>query len=220
MSDRTPTVAVFYDYVCPYAYVGLHRARRLARDHDLAFEWLPWEIHPDTAARGEELDREKDGSSWVDTLADELGLELEGPGRAMNSNLALRAAEVAKDQGADAFERYHDAIFEAVWARGEDLSTGEAVARVAGQAGLDGEQLLEDALHQAYQTRLDLVDEHAVTLGIQRVPTFVFGDQRIVGNDRFEPSLARPVEAFLERRKHIGDEATTLEADTGLAVLY
>ncbi len=217
MSPNAPRIYVFYDYVCPYAYIGNLRADRLAREFDVEIEHLPWEIYPETAAGGEQSDFEPPESytSWVEDLAAELGAGLTAPEQAINSNLALRGAEYAKDEGV--FEAYHEAAFEAVWSHGRNLSDRDVLGEVVETAGLDVDAFFEDVTHHAYQARLDLIDDFATQLGVQRVPTFVFGDQRIVGNDRYEPSLKQPLEAFLERRKHIGEEwTTTLEFDTGL----
>ncbi|MFA5862456.1 MAG: DsbA family protein [Candidatus Thermoplasmatota archaeon] len=218
MTDATrPRVYVFYDYSCPYAYVGNLRAKRLAAELSLEVVHLPWEIHPTTAAAGEPRVSPR-ATGWVDTLAAEVGGKLGFPDRHPNTNLALRGAEYAKDQGA--FAAYHKGCFEAFWSQASDISDERVLADVAKAAGMDPVAFLKGIRHQAYQARLDEIDRFATKLGVQRVPTFVFGDQRIVGNDRFEPSLRQPLKAFLERWGEFGDDSTTtLEEDVGLEVL-
>ncbi len=217
----SPTVYVFYDYVCPYAYIGKQRADELERTYDVQIEMLPWEIYPNAVPSGEEHDFEppEDYIGWVEAMADEVDVALDGPDIGINSNLALRGALYAREQGDEVFDAYNDAVFEAVWTDGLDIGDREVLAGIVEEIGLDPEAFFEAIEHHSYQYRLDLIDEAAEEdLGIKRVPTFVFGDQRIVGNDRFEPSLKAPLEAFLERRKSIGDDwTTTIEHDTGLA---
>ncbi len=223
MSEPAPAVYVVFDYVCPYAYVGKHRADELAREYDVQITYLPWEIFPNAIPEGEEIDASypDDYQRWVDELAQEVDVTLDGPDESINSNLALRGALYAADQGDQTFDAYHDAAFEAAWTQGRNLGHRTVLEDVADQAGLDPDRFFEAIDHHAYQFRLDMIKDRVEDeLGAQRVPTFVFGDQRIVGNDRFEPSLKRPLEAFLERRKELGEDWTsTLEADVGLARL-
>ncbi len=204
-----PTVHVFYDYVCPYAYIGWERTKALERRFDVEFTFLPWEIHPTTDPAGEAYEHEPPEANveWLERLAGEVDVDLDGPDVGVNSNLALRGAELARDRGA--FRDYHEAAFQAVWQEGRNLGDEAVLRTVAGEAGLDPDAFLEAVRHPAYQARLDGVDRAAEALGVQRVPTFVFGDQRIVGNDPFDGSLVGPLEAFLERWKALGPDGTT-----------
>lgn len=217
---QRPRVHVFYDYVCPYAYLGWLRAQRLAAELDVEFVWLPWEIYPTTDPPGEPYEpgsHSGDVPDWFGRLAAELDVELNGPDMGVNSNLALRGAELAKDRGPRTFQAYHEAAFEAIWKEGRNLGDEAVLRDVAKRAELDPDAFLDGIRHHAYQARLDAIDEAAGRLGVQRVPTFVFGDQRIVGNDPFEGSLRAPLEAFLERWKVLGAEhATTLADDVDL----
>lgn len=219
--DETPTIHVFFDYVCPYAYIGKHRADALEREYDVEIAWLPWEIYPNAIPEGRVIDYEPPEASrnYLQRLADEVNVELESPGVSINSNLALRGMLFAKDEGV--LDAYHEAAFEAIWSQGENLGDREVLADVAEEADLDPERFFEQIDHNSYQWRLDRIDEAAQNeLGITRVPTFVFGDQRIVGNDPFEPSLKEPLEAFLERRKELGPQATTtIETDLSVTRL-
>jgi predicted DsbA family dithiol-disulfide isomerase len=218
--DEAPTLHVFFDYTCPYAYIGKHRADRLEREYDVEINYLPWEIHPSAFPEGRVIDYDPPEAStnYLERLADEVDVDLDGPNVMINSNLALRGALFARDEGA--FEAYHDRAFETVWSEGENLGDPDVLAGVAEEAGLDPDRFLEQIDHHTYQWRLDQINDAALNdIGVTRVPTFVFGDQRIVGNDPFEPSLKQPLEAFLERRKDLGEATTTLETDLDIARL-
>lgn len=223
MSSSSPTVYVVFDYVCPYAYIGKQRADILAREYDIEIKYLPWEIYPNAIPEGEEIGGDYPDAyrDWLDALADEVDGSLVGPDRSVNSNEALKGALYASDQGQEVFEAYHEGAFEAIWSRGENLGHRDVLSGVVDGAGMDTEGFFEAIEHHAYQFRLNMIKRRVEDrLGIQRVPTFVFGDQRIVGNDRFEPSLKKPLEGFLERRKALGaDGSSTLENDVGLAGL-
>jgi len=222
MSDPAPVYVVF-DYVCPYAYVGKHRADALERTYDIDVTYLPWEIYPSALPEGQPVEGDAPDryEQWVDGLADEVDATLDGPDTSTNSNLALKGFLYARDQGEQAGQAYHSAAFEAVWSEGRNLGREAVLRDVAEEAGLDPDDLLETVDHRSYQFRLERIKRYVEEeLGVQRVPTFVFGDQRIVGNDPFEPSLKQPLEAFLERRKALGgDWTSTLEHDLGLHAL-
>ncbi len=221
MSSSSPTLYVVFDYVCPYAYIGKRRADILAREHGVEVQYLPWEIYPGTVPEGRASggDYPEKASEWVASLAEEVDLSLSGPDRSVNSNLALKGSLYASDQGESSFEAYHEAAFEALWTRGENLGDRDVLSSVVEEAGLELERFFASINHHSYQFRLDVIKRRVEQdLGVQRVPTFVFGDQRVVGNDSFEGSLRRPFEAFLERRKALGEDwASTLATDVGLA---
>lgn len=212
-----PRIYAFFDYTCPYAYIGWGRARRLTDELGVEVKWVPWELWDTTAPPGEPFAYDPPAShpyrAWPDRLAAEVGLRLSRPKLAMNTGLALRGAEYAKDQGPEAFERYHQLVFEAVWQQGLNIGHEKVLAGLAGEAKLDPEDFRKAIWHPAYTARLVEARQKADALGVQRVPTFVFGDQRVVGNDAFEPSLRAPVAAWLERVQAFSGEGSSLEDD-------
>lgn len=220
-----PRVYVFFDYNCPWSYVGKLRVDRLRDRFDLEVVWCGWELHPTIAPEG----RPTPGVQGVRTdpvegpmgaLADELGETFYWPPVGSNTRLALRGLEHAEDQGTEAAEAYHEAVFEAVWQDGENVGDLDVLAGIADEAGLDPGVFREAVDHPAYGARLQAVDEKAEALGLVRRPTFVFGDQRIAGTDAFEPSLVKPLEAFIDRwERHGPGHTTTLEEDKGLDIL-
>jgi protein-disulfide isomerase len=111
-------------------------------------------------------------------------------GRFRNSAFATEAAECAADQGR--FMAMHDSLL----ARRREWSTlgpaTEALARIARDAGLDGEQF--DACVRAQRKRDDIRTRKTVAMAmkIYGTPTFILpGDQRLLG--------AQPVETFRAR---------------------
>ena len=71
--DEAPTIHVFFDYTCPYAYIGKHRADRLEREYDVEINYLPWEIHPSAFPEGRVIDYDPPEAStnYLERLADE-----------------------------------------------------------------------------------------------------------------------------------------------------
>lgn len=220
-----PRVYVFFDYNCPWSYVGKLRVDRLRERFELEIVWCGWELFPTIAPEG----RPTPGVEGVRTdpvegpmgaLADELGETFYWPPVGSNTRLALRGLQHAEAQAPGAARAYHGAVFEAVWQAGENVGDLDVLAGLADEAGLDPGVFREAVDRPAYDEPLQLVDEKAEALGLVRRPTFVFGDQRIVGTAAFEPSLVKPLEAFIARwERHGPEQTTTLEEDKGLSAL-
>lgn len=128
-----------------------------------------------------------------------------------------RGRALARAKGTDVFDTYHEAVFEAIWQEGRNVGDPEVLAEVVSGAGLDADELLGSLHHSWVGGALERASGAVDRLALTRRPTFVFGDQRIVGTDAFEPSLAGPLEAFVERWEQDGPQAVaTLEEDPGL----
>lgn len=220
-----PRVYVAYDYGCAYSYVGKLRADALDERLDVEWVWLPWEMYPSIPDEGEPLEDvdtagEHPVEGLVGELADEIGETLYWPPRAPNTQAALLGAQVARETGPEVFERYHAGCFEAVWKQGLNLGDEAVLASIADAAGLAPERFLDRLDGETAWSRVANAQDAVDRLGLTRRPTFVFGDQRIVGTDAFEPSLAGPLEAFVDRWQRYGPERTSrLEVDASLQEL-
>lgn len=220
-----PRVYVFYDHGCAYSCVGKQRADVLDERFDIEWVWVPWEIYPSIPEEGEAIEGvdeagEHPVEGLVGELADELGERLYWPPRAPNTELALRGAELLRREEHPAFARYHAAVFEAVWKEGRNVGDPTVLAEIAEDAGVE-EGLFPQALDSPTLDRaLERARAATERLALTRRPTFVFGDQRVVGTDAFEPSLAQPLAAFVDRWRRYGPEQTSrLEEDKELGAL-
>lgn len=225
MPGPRPTVYVAYDYGCAYSCVGMRRAQRLDEHLDVDWVWIPWEMYPSIPEEGEAIDGVDEPATYPvkglpGRLADEFGERLYWPPAAPNTEAALRGAKVARREGREAFEAYHERVFEAVWEHGENVGDVDVLASIADQAGLDPETFRKQLDSQDLDEHLEQASEAVERLALSRRPTFVFGDHRIAGTDAFEPSLAKPLEAFVQRFERDGAEAvTTLAEDLELGEL-
>jgi len=100
--------------------------------------------------------------------------------------LALRAAIAS----GDALPVATAALFDAYWARGEDLESGDVVAAALTRAGLDGRELVARAASAEVKDDLRRRTSDAVSLGVFGVPSFVLpasdGHELYWGNDRID----------------------------------
>lgn len=220
-----PRVYVFYDYGCAYSHVGLRRAQALDERVDVDWIWVPWEMYPSIGDQGDPIEgvdepRQHPVRGLVGRLADEVDETLYWPPSAPNTEDALRGALVARELGPEPFAAYHEAAFEAIWHDGLNVADPDVLAAVVDQAGLDPDAVLGEIHADRIDAALDAAQDAVERLRLTRRPTFVFGDQRIVGTDAFEPSLAGPLEAFADRWHADGpDNVVGLEDDVDLREL-
>jgi 2-hydroxychromene-2-carboxylate isomerase len=98
----------------------------------------------------------------------------------------MRAATSLQGQSAEAFQRYMDAIYRAIWVEGLNMNDPSIVAEVLTRAGFDPATVLAMANEQATKDKLKAVTLHAVERGVFGAPTFFVGDQMYWGQDRIE----------------------------------
>jgi predicted DsbA family dithiol-disulfide isomerase len=101
-----------------------------------------------------------------------------------NTRRALAIAELARDRGV--LEAYRRSAMQAHWREGKDLERPADLREIADRAGLPRD-LAEAAMDDPqYQTRIDLVRREASALGVRGIPTFVLGQNAVVGAQPFE----------------------------------
>ena len=136
MSDSSE-VLHWYDFLCPFCYVGQSRTAILAR-HGLNVIELPFQAHPDIPASGIAAGpRVGPMYSSLEREAGEAGLKLNWPPRLPDTRRALAAAEWVRLRDPDKFAPFHRDLFAAHFALGEDLGTDAVIFRHVGNLGID-----------------------------------------------------------------------------------
>lgn len=189
MSEREPVrVFAYWDYSCPFSYVGTRRVRRLAEERPLRLAWRPYEVHPGLPEEGipaKELGYSPDDWSRaleaVDEMAREEGIELEVPPFVPRTSGPLQAALFARDVGREPFERLHRALFRAFFAEGRNIGRRETLLEVAEEAEVDAEGLGRALDDERYAAELRRVHAEADRYEIEGTPTFLFGRHKVVG---------------------------------------
>ena len=183
---------LYFDYACPWAYLGSCRAEAYFRDLGVEIEFRPVHLRRLVEAgvgKPPELGPRKQANATNDIRhwAEAIGAELSPDARALyksDSSLALRCALVAKDLGK--FREFHYPAFRARWARARDLSKESVLEELIASAGLDADTVLARARTPELEKRLTRETETAIERGVFGVPTIFVGDEMFWGNDRFE----------------------------------
>ena len=98
----------------------------------------------------------------------------------------MRAATALQVQGDEAFQRYMDAIYRAIWVEALNMNDPGVVSEVLSRAGFDPAAVLAMANEQATKDKLKAVTMSAVERGVFGAPTFFIGDHMYWGQDRIE----------------------------------
>jgi predicted DsbA family dithiol-disulfide isomerase len=171
----------WYDFLCPFCYVGQHRTAMLVR-RGLHVVELPFQAHPDIPPGGIPAGP-RNGPVYVmlEHEAWEAGLSLSWPPRLPDTRRALAAAEWVRSHQPQVFPQLHKDLFEAHFVLGEDLEDPDVIDWHASELGIDLAALhaaLADGSAVAAVTRAEMIGRR---YGVQGTPAWLLGQQLITG---------------------------------------
>lgn len=100
----------------------------------------------------------------------------------INTLLIMRGLIAAQAAGVE--QAYIQAIQSGMWEQGKKMDAPDVVAAVLGDAGLDGNVLLEATQQPHIKQQLIDNTQAAVDRGVFGIPTFFVGDEMFFGKDR------------------------------------
>ena len=192
-------VTVYYDYICPFCYLGTKRILGLSKEFNLTIDWKGIEIHPEFPPQGKKRTRTLKSKSFVETIkemAKEDNIEIKLPGFATNSRLSLEASEFAKIKGK--FLEFHIGVYEAYFLEGRNIGDIEIVLDIGEKAGLDKSELQECLSKRTMFDKIEANKKEAEDKLILGVPTFLFGDFPVHGNQSTQ-TMRHIIKRSLER---------------------
>ncbi len=188
-------IPFFYDYTCPWAYIGSVRVEDYFAGQEVSIDFLPVYLKqmkepmvgPEPAGERSYGPRKARyyaqlRSNWAACCGAEFG----DPERLVRADTALllKGALIARDERR--FREYHYPAYRARWVDGDDVSEPSVVHGLLERAGLDADACLERARSPALDQRLRAVTDDAMALGVFGIPTIVVADRVLWGNDQFE----------------------------------
>ena len=188
------SIPFYYDYACPWAYLGSCRVEAYFQDLGVDIDFRPVNLvelrepRPDAG----ELPKmgERKTKSYIDDLkywGEMVGAEFQTrlPNRPRpDTRLLLKAALVAQDEGR--FREFHYPAYRARWSQAAEVSDPEVVRSLLEGAGLGAGAVLARAESAPLDERLRQATQDAIDRGVFGVPTLFVGDRMFWGNDRFE----------------------------------
>jgi 2-hydroxychromene-2-carboxylate isomerase len=175
------TLELFYDFVCPYAYIASRSADALADRPGVELAWVPTLLGgvfraigtPDVPMNAVGPAKAAYMKLELERAASAAGLKLQPPaGHPRRTVLALRAVLATDD-----VRKASHAMFAAYWERGEDVEDREVVRAALSRAGFDGARAVEAAQTQPIKDALLANTKRAIDRGVFGVPAFVVTDE-------------------------------------------
>jgi 2-hydroxychromene-2-carboxylate isomerase len=181
------SVSLYFDLGSPYAYLAIARA-------EAVFGHQP-DLEPVLLGA---IFRMRGSGSWSQTADRAKGMA-EVERRALAYGLpavvwpeewpldglrTMRAATWAKQN--NMIDVFSKAIFSHQFVSGRDLSSIDALAAVAEEVGLSGDELRAAVDSQAVKDQLKTATAHAWELGVRGVPTVRVGQRLFYGDDQLE----------------------------------
>jgi predicted DsbA family dithiol-disulfide isomerase len=116
--------------------------------------------------------------TYMQSVAESVGLEMHTRDVIINSRRALGAEEFARDHGK--FEAMHHALFKAHWEGTARLEDVEDLVRVGEAVGLDGAELRQAIHENRYAGVIDENRRAASSVGIDAIPAHIFDRRYLV----------------------------------------
>jgi 2-hydroxychromene-2-carboxylate isomerase len=185
-------IPFYYDYACPWAYLGSCRVEAYFQDLGAEIDFRPVNLaalrEPEAGPQNLGGMGERKKTNYMNDMrhwGEMIGADFSNvTGARPDTRLLLRAALVAKDAGR--FREFHYPAYRARWAEGKDVADPALVRALLAGAGLDADAALARAQSDELAGRLKADTQAAVARGVFGVPTVFVGDEMFWGNDRFE----------------------------------
>jgi predicted DsbA family dithiol-disulfide isomerase len=116
--------------------------------------------------------------SYMRSVAQTVGLEMQTRDVIINSRRALGAAEFAREQGK--FKDMHHELFKAHWEGTGKLEDVDDLVRIGESIGLDAGALRQALEGNRYDAVIDENRELATSAGINAIPAHVFAGRYLV----------------------------------------
>jgi 2-hydroxychromene-2-carboxylate isomerase len=181
-----------FDFISPYTYLASLALPRLAAEHGATITYHPFtliELMKQVGNRPTTLECQNKAVYAIADLrrwakADDVHFAPTPFWQAIDFRELGRGALVAADEGRVA--GYVNAVFQAVWSDGLDLSRRGALVGVLDGAGYDGARLLDRAGSADYAAKLEQNTAEAARRGVFGSPTMFAGGEMFFGNDRLD----------------------------------
>jgi 2-hydroxychromene-2-carboxylate isomerase len=186
----TDSMEFYFDLISPFGYLGSVMIERVAARHGRTVDWRPILLGvtvlkimgmkplPQTPLKGPWLDRD------LERLASLFDIPIRKHGlTGINSLAASRAFLWIKRRDPALAKRFAQAVYAALWLRGEDISSIDVVVAEAKKLGVDGAELREAVATPEAKAALNDSVENAVAKGVFGAPFFIADGEAFFGND-------------------------------------
>lgn len=183
----------YFDFVCPFCYLGYHALKQAAGRHGFTVRYLPWELSPGSGKRPATPEQAERFKTRLKPLADRLGIPMILPPLRSVSSLALQGVYLAREEGVEA--AYLEAVFHACHAEGRDIGWAEVLLDIWSGLGQHPSQLAAALADGRFQAPLEEDRRRGAALAFPTIPACYAGDRVLL--DAFDPdALDRALRAW------------------------
>ena len=155
-------------------------------------KFVHFPLHPETPENGKSLEELFRGRGYdLPKMQAQMRARMQAEGlpygeRSMtyNSRLAQELGKWAEAQPGG--EAIHDALFRAYFVEGRNIGDADTLVKIAESVGLNGDEARKVLETRSYKAAIDADWEKSRRYGVTGVPTFVVGDQGVVGAQPYE----------------------------------
>ncbi len=155
-------------------------------------KWVHFPLHPDTPQAGRSLADMFAGRGYdIPKMQAQMRARMEAEGLPYGNRSMTYNSRLAQELGAWADtqpggEAIHDALFRAYFVDGRNIGDREVLVGIAAATGLSAEGAREAIEKRTHQATIDADWEKSRQYGVTGVPTFVAGNQVVVGAQPYE----------------------------------
>ena len=182
------TLEFYFDYGSPYSYLADTQVEAIAQRAGATLQRKPMLLGGVFKATGNASPmtvalKSKWSAFDMPMWARHYGVPFQrNPFFPVNTLALMRGAAAAQIDGL--FERYHPAIYKAMWVDGRNLNEINEIAAALAAAGLDATKFGKRIQDQDVKDRLKTTTDEAVARGVFGAPTCFVDNIMFFGNDR------------------------------------
>ncbi len=178
-------ILLYSDFVCPFCVIAKKPLFEASAGKEVELTWMPFELAPiGYPSHSPNSDYIRNGwANSVVPLAERFEVKLDMPWHIdplPKTHLAHEGIHFARLTGAE--WRYVQAVNDAYWLDGKDISEIEVLVGVAEKIGLSGDEFAKCLENRTYQSEHKQLLQYAqVEANVHSVPTIYIGSKRVTG---------------------------------------
>ena len=185
------TIEFYFDFGSPTAYLAYKRLKQLEQQYSCVIEYKPVllgalfkaanNVSPAMIPAKAKYMMAHDLPRFAKRYNVAFTMN---PNFPINTLPLMRGAHAAKEMRC--FDQYCDALFDALWQKGENLGDMEVVTRILDTAGINSSELLASIQSQEIKESLLILTQEAIDRDMFGVPTMFIEDEMFFGQDRLD----------------------------------
>lgn len=200
-------VEVFYDYVCPFCYLGEVPFEQAIEGLDVDVRLCPYELRRPPVPKTDPMHDEAKLKRFDEVLlpaAKKLGVEMKLPWISPHpyTTLTFQGYYLAKEAGKE--KEYNHKIFHSFYVDEMDIGEPEIIGNVLKELGIAPEAWAQVQAEGRYLPELDQDKQYAREREVKAIPTFIIGSQRLTGIHTVEEFQQAIADAESEQEEEYG----------------